>query len=457
MRKALSWAIPFVAAAALLAVGMTALLRTSTEAEALAHEASRAAEGVTEYSSSVSSLDDPRVVSVIILFAILSASAAFSSSVSAILLRRRISSQHLELQQKVRELEALDARHNAMLSALPDLVFVFDAEGRFVDYLQSAISTLAVPPERFIGKTIAEVFGDPELDARMREAIHRALAGQGPQVFEYTLDGIEPNERWEARLVKATEGTVLSIDRDVTQRRRAEKELESSLLEKEALLKEIHHRVKNNLQIVSSLLSMQSAKARDEYDRRLFIDSQSQIRAMASVHDQLYRSSDFSSIAGGAYLADLVSGLEASWARPGIWVRASFESGDEGLELDLERAVPIGLIVNELVTNAYKYAFEGRHSGSIRASLVKHDDGSLVVSVSDDGKGLPEGFDATIGDGGMGYTIINALVMQLGGRLEAGSPDCGSPQSSGTVVSVFVPPPRGDPPRGEPTRKRDQP
>ena len=88
---------------------------------------------------------------------------------------------------------------------------------------------------------------------------------------------------------------------------------------------------------------------------------------------------------------------------------------------------------------------------------MKHDDGSLVVSVSDDGKGLPEGFDATIGDGGMGYTIINALVMQLGGRLEVGSLQGGSshgsaPEGGGTVVSVFVPPPRGDPPRGDPPR-----
>lgn len=452
MRKIILWALAFALAAVLLVIGVRALLRTSHEAETLAQAASHSAAGVEAYSSSVSSLDDPRVVSVIILFAILSASAAFSSSVSAFLLRRRISSQHLELQKKVLELEALDARHNAMLSALPDLVFVFDAQGRFVDYLKSAINTLAVPPERFIGKTIAEVFGDPELDERMRAAIHRALGGHGPQVFEYTLGGIEPNERWEARLVKATDDSVLSINRDVTERFIAERERESSLLEKEALLKEIHHRVKNNLQIVSSLLSMQSAKARDEYDRQLFMDSQSQIRAMAAVHDQLYRSSDFSSIAGGAYLTDLVSGLEASWARPGIWVRASFEPEDEELELDLERAVPIGLIVNELITNAYKYAFEGRHTGSIRASLVKRDDGGLVLSVSDDGKGLPEGFDATVGDGGMGFTIINALVMQLGGRLEAGSPEGGTSGTGGTVVSVFVPPPRGEPPG-----KRDQP
>jgi len=451
VRRIVLWALVFAGAALALAFGISALLRTSHEAEALAQEASHAALGIEAYSSSVSSLDDPRVVSVIILFAILSASAAFSSSVSALMLRRRVSSQHLELRRKVHELEALDARHNAMLSALPDLVFVFDAEGRIIDYLKSAINTFAVPPERFIGKTIAEVFGDAELDGRIREAIHRTLSGHGPQILEYTLGGIEPNERWEARLVKATDSSILSVNRDVTERFNAERERESSLLEKEALLKEIHHRVKNNLQIVSSLLSMQSAKARDEYDRRLFMDSQSQIRAMAAVHDQLYRSSDFSSIAGGAYLTDLVSGLEASWARPGIWVRASFEPGDEGLELDLERAVPIGLIVNELITNAYKYAFEGRHTGSIRASLVKCDDGGLILSVSDDGKGLPDGFDASVGDGGMGFTIINALVMQLGGRLEAGSPEGDTPGSGGTVVTVTVPP------RGEPPRKRDQP
>lgn len=387
------------------------------------------------YSAPIADISDPRVVSVIVLIAILSASAAISSGASAFLLRKRISSQHLELQSKVAQLESMEARQDAVLKTLPDLIFIYDKDGRYIDFLPSNGRSFAVPPEAFIGKTVLEVFGDAEAHQRTIAAIHNALAGRGPQVFEYVLEGVAPDERWEARFVRLTDDTVLSLSREVTQRHLAEEERNASLLEKEALLKEIHHRVKNNMQIVSSLLSMQSARVRDPYDQELFLESQSRIRAMASVHDQLYRSRDFTSIPAGEYLSDLVSGLESSWSRPGRWIRASVESDDTALELD--RAVPIGLIVNELVTNSFKYAFGAGSSGSVLVRVTGSEDGRVRVSVRDDGSGLPPDFDAKKGDGGMGYTIINALVMQIRGEIERTTPEGG-----GTEIVVTAPPPR---------------
>lgn len=379
----------------------------------------------------VLSMSDPRVTSVFVLIGMLSASAAISSGISAFMLRKRITVQHVELQEKIAQLEKLEAEHNAVLSALPDLIFIYDTEGRFVDYMKSGTGGFAVEPAQFLGKTNEDIFGDSELHQRLVQSIKYALAGQGPQVFNYSLP-IAPLEHYESRVVRLSADRALAINRDITERYWAEERVNASLLEKEALLKEIHHRVKNNMQIVSSLLSMQAARARDTYDKDLFVDSQNRIRTMAMVHDQLYRSRDFSSISARDYLSDLISGLEASWTRPDRWIRTTVDADDTVLELDL--AVPLGLIVNELVTNAYKYAFAPGSTGNI-VLVVRGDDQTrkVSVSVSDDGAGFPTGFDAIKGEGGMGFTIVNALVIQLKATLETGTSESG-----GALVRIIA-------------------
>jgi len=391
------------------------------------------------YIQPVSGLNDPRIVSVIILFVILAASTAIGSGISAWLLRRRINEQDEELVSASARIHTMDANQNAVLRAFPDLIFTYDEQARFIGYMTSDENRLALAPELFLGKNSFEVFGDMKFYQQTLEAVTRALAGEGMQIFEYELSSIEPERLFEARIVRLEEKKALSIARDITDRRRIEMMKDASIREKEALLKEIHHRVKNNMQIVSSLLSMQSAKARDDYDKELFIESQGRIRAMSAVHDQLYRSNDFTSIPAGEYLSDLVNGLEASWSRPDRWIRASVEADETALELEL--AVPIGLIVNELVTNSFKYAFGPGDSGTIAVSLRRSEDGTVSIVVSDNGHGFPEGFDASRGDGGMGYTIINALVQQIGGRLGLVAPEAG-----GSEITILVPPASKDQP-----------
>ncbi|HOX91953.1 MAG TPA: sensor histidine kinase, partial [Spirochaetales bacterium] len=203
--------------------------------------------------------------------------------------------------------------------------------------------------------------------------------------------------------------------------------------EKEALLREIHHRVKNNLQIVSSLLSIQADRFRDTYDRALFAESQSRIKAMAHVHDQLYRSGDFSSIPAKEYIEDLLGELCLAYA-PGNRERctSSYCVQSDGSALPLDLAVPCGLLINELATNAFKYAF-GPNGGNVLVTVCTNADGDLTISVEDDGAGFPEGFDAAK-SGGMGYTIIGALIQQLGGTLELGRSSSG-----GASITFRVP------------------
>jgi len=386
-----------------------------------------------QYTQPITSLNDPRVTSVIILFAILAGSAAISSGVSAWLLQRRITEQHKALETASARILSMDANQDAVLRALPDLIFTYDAEARFSGYMTSDVDNFAIPPELFMNRNCFEVFGEKDYHEKTLHAVTRALAGEGIQVFEYELPSIAPDRLFEARFVRLEEGKALSMIRDITERRKIEQMKDASIREKESLLKEIHHRVKNNLQIVSSLLSMQSSKVRDEYDKELFIESQGRIRAMSAVHDQLYRSRDFASIPAAEYLSDLMTGLESSWARADRRLCVSVKADDTALEL--EQAVPMGLIVNELATNAFKYAFGPGDSGTISVTLCHVDDGTVSLVVSDDGHGFPQDFDAAKGDGGMGFTIINALVEQIGGTMSMAIPEAG-----GSEITILVPP-----------------
>jgi two-component sensor histidine kinase len=166
---------------------------------------------------------------------------------------------------------------------------------------------------------------------------------------------------------------------------------ESSLQEKELLLREIHHRVKNNLQIISSLLSLQSRTSKDEQAIEMAKESQNRIKVMALIHEKLYRSKDFANVEFNDYIKNLVNDLFASYKVSTS--RISLKMDIENISLGIDTAIPTGLIINELVTNCLKYAFAKDTDGEIRISLRSLDDGHNELIVSDNGVGLPESLD----------------------------------------------------------------
>ncbi|MFC2112772.1 sensor histidine kinase, partial [Bacteroidota bacterium] len=193
-------------------------------------------------------------------------------------------------------------------------------------------------------------------------------------------------------------------------------QLQESLGEKEVLLKEIHHRVKNNLQIISSLLNLQSRDVSDEAVQDAVKEGQSRVKSMALIHQMLYQSEQISCIRFGEYLEQLTSSL-ASMYRGQRDIQCKVSA--DGIELDIDTAIPLGLIINELVSNSYKYAFAGRASGKITIELVKSN-GSYTLEVSDNGIGMPE--DASQGNtNSLGIKLVNILTSQLGGILEQGT------------------------------------
>ncbi|MBK8025764.1 MAG: sensor histidine kinase [Chloroflexi bacterium] len=208
---------------------------------------------------------------------------------------------------------------------------------------------------------------------------------------------------------------VAMLQTENAERRRAEEHLRASLEEKEILLKEIHHRVKNNLQTISSLLSLQSNTIDDPLTLAQFQDSQNRIRTMALVHERLYRSEGLAQIAFGEYLRDLTDYLLASYQGQEKAVTLNVKADD--IFLDIDTAIPCGLLVNELLSNALKHAFRDRLTGKIGVEMCFSGDGHYQLSVWDDGVGMPEGM-SDLKTTSLGLRLVNSLTRQLGATIE---------------------------------------
>jgi PAS domain S-box-containing protein len=214
-------------------------------------------------------------------------------------------------------------------------------------------------------------------------------------------------------------GTVfVAVQQDITEQRETEEKIKASLKEKEVLLKEIHHRVKNNLGIVSSLLQMQSRRTQDHQATAILRDSQNRIASIALVHEKLYRSNDLANIDFAQYIPDLTTHLFDSYNVSSNCIRLNIQVED--VSLDIETAIPCGLIINELVSNALKYAFPQNRGGEIQVRLFQQKDQSLTLIVQDNGIGLPAEFDSKKAKT-LGITLVQGLVKQLRGKLEVQS------------------------------------
>jgi hypothetical protein len=214
-------------------------------------------------------------------------------------------------------------------------------------------------------------------------------------------------------------GNVLvAVQQDITERKQVEEKVRASLKEKEVLLKEIHHRVKNNLQIVDGLLKMQSRRTQDPQISAVLRDSQSRIASIALVHEKLYRSADLANIDFAQYIRELTMHLLESYNVNSQTIKLHTQATDVFFEI--ETAIPCGLIINELVSNALKYAFPEAQTGDIWIELQSYDSDSWMLRVQDNGVGLPSDFDIA-NTRSLGMTLIQGLVEQLEGSLSIAS------------------------------------
>ncbi|WP_420575363.1 tetratricopeptide repeat protein [Ekhidna sp.] len=188
-----------------------------------------------------------------------------------------------------------------------------------------------------------------------------------------------------------------------------------ALSEKEALLKEIHHRVKNNLQVISSLLNMQSRGTEDEGMKEAIREGQARVKAMSLIHQKLYQNENISEIDFEDYSQQLLSQLDAVYKKAEKQVKHAIDV--KGISLDIDTAVPLGLILNELISNAYKYAFDDVDEGELKITLERTDDKHLQLEVADNGIGLPADFNIDTAKS-LGLKLVNILTKQLKGTLQ---------------------------------------
>jgi two-component sensor histidine kinase len=208
------------------------------------------------------------------------------------------------------------------------------------------------------------------------------------------------------------------IVQDITARKHAEEALKASLSEKEVLLKEIHHRVKNNMQVISSLLSLQASHLPDDSMRAILQDVTHRVRSMALVHEKLYQSADMARIEFAEYAQTLLGYLWRAHGTPTSYIRLALDL--EPTPLSVNAAVPCGLILNELATNALKHAFRGRNSGEVIVSLHGNPEGQVCLRMRDNGTGLPAGLDWRSAKS-LGLCLVQILAKQLSATVEVSS------------------------------------
>ena len=250
-------------------------------------------------------------------------------------------------------------------------------------------------------------------DGRVREGEMEIIGAHGEQRICLNTASVA------ARHEDGRPKMVLELFHDITHRKRTEDQIKASLQEKEVLLKEIHHRVKNNLQVIYSLLRLQSAHIKDKHDLEIFKESQNRVMSMAFVHEKLYQSEDLAMIDFAEYTRKLATSLFHSYAAyPEI---IALEINVEDVFLGIDNAIPCGLIINELVSNCLKHAFPRGKKGKIRVELRSdkdlHAGDKFILTVSDDGIGFPKDLDFRNADT-LGLQLVTTLVKQLKGTIE---------------------------------------
>ncbi|MBN8634747.1 MAG: PAS domain S-box protein [Anaerolineae bacterium] len=356
-------------------------------------------------------------------------------AVKGVIVNAREVTEREQIAQALRQSEEIYRLH---FTNLNDVVYSYDANRIITSISPSVERILGYPPEPFIGQSLELITALPLLrpgyGEKALEEAARVLSGERIEgtLYEFlALDGsVITAEISSSPILR--EGQVIgsvNVARNITERIQSETRLRTSLQEKEVLLKEIHHRVKNNMQIIASLLNLQSGTIADPATRVQFEDSQNRIRSMALVHERLYRSSELSHIDFEAYLRDLTGHLVQGYHGRSHGVELEIRA--ENIQLDVDTAIPCGLIVNELISNAFKHAFTGAAGGLIRIDVTRGDHGWYHLRVADNGVGLPPEIDFRESKT-LGLQLVSSLTKQLKGTLELH-------RANGTVVSITFP------------------
>lgn len=318
-----------------------------------------------------------------------------------------------------------EEKNRAITTTANDAIIMMDENGCVSYWNPAAENIFGYTAEEIIGKYLHSIIAPDRYIAYYEKGLrHFSETGEGPIIgkteeltarrkdgaefpVELSLSALQINDQWHA----------VGIVRNITQRKIAEENILASLGEKELLLQEIHHRVKNNMQIISSMLRLQAEPVKDKSYLTILSDSQNRIRAMSLIHEKLYQSQDLAHINFSEYASDLTGELMRSYGNGSSRIVMKTES--ENIMLGIDTAIPCGLIINELVSNSLKYAFPKDRRGEISVSLDRINEDELELTVSDNGIGLPENIDFRNTES-LGLRLVTILAEnQLRGKIES--------------------------------------
>lgn len=308
---------------------------------------------------------------------------------------------------------------SALINTTGDIIFSIDGNFHLVEFnnlvKERAKEHLAINLKS--GQSIFDLI-PKEKELELRNILQTVMEGKNITSQEPPIYFGEIGRNFETHYHPIRSGRkimgIAVFSRDVTDQKMGERQILKSLNEKEVLLKEVHHRVKNNLQVISSILNLQTAYLRDKSTISLLKECQNRIKTMAFIHESLYQNSDMSEINFGDYIITLVKNLFYSFETDQRRIRPFFEVEPVFLNLDL--SIPCGLIINELVSNALKYAFDIDQEGSIFVG-VKRRGGRTSITISDNGKGMPENINFKSTET-LGLQLVVTLVEQINGKIE---------------------------------------
>ncbi len=308
-----------------------------------------------------------------------------------------------------------------------------DLTGRFIKVNRFLCEMLGYSEGEMLSKTFSDITHPDDVRIGL-DYMKRQIAGEMEFAsFEkryFRKDGSIVHLIISPALIRDDRGApryFVGLFQDITERKRAEDLILRSLKEKEVLLKEIHHRVKNNMQVIYSLLNLQAKGSADPAVRAILEESRDRVNSMALIHEKLYRSKDMASIDFKEYLQGLAQGISGTYKRHDVRVSVDMDS----LALDVNVGIPCGLIVNELVSNSLKYAFPGGRTGTIRLGIDKNGAGNHVLTVADNGIGFPPEVDFR-NTASLGLKLVNVLTGQIHGTLELS-------RAEGTAFSITFP------------------
>lgn len=313
-------------------------------------------------------------------------------------------------------LKESEGRFRSVVESSTDAIIIGDNNMNIISWNMGARKIFGYTDEEIIGKHMTKIV---PMEYRKE---HENISTENITILEKPVemeglrnDGLRfPMEILLTSWSMDGEQFCTAFIRDITRRKDVEGKIKSSLKEKEVLLKEIHHRVKNNMQIISSLISLQSDYADNESTIKMFEDSKNRIRSMALIHEKLYQSEDISLIDFSDYIESLAGRLLEVYGVAGMGIELHINA--ENIFLSIDSAIPCGLIINELVSNSVKHAFPEGRLGAVAIDMNRQD-GNYVLMVTDNGVGFPENIDFRNTES-LGLQIVQTLTSQLGGKIE---------------------------------------